>query len=151
MNDPDSSPAERAAALRAQLHHHAHLYHVLDAPALPGRLVMPGSEDGAPAVLVLAFDAQAALADDPGVAAVREVQLSLDVPQTAEAAEPFPAWHQAARLLAADMDAEMIDDTGRPITLHAFAAIGDDLAKLYAALAAHDLAAGSAAARRLFA
>jgi len=35
MNDPDSSPAERAAALRAQLHHHAHLYHVLDAPALP--------------------------------------------------------------------------------------------------------------------
>ena len=119
--------------------------------ALPGRLVMPGSEDGAPAVLVLAFDAQAALADDPGVAAVREVQLSLDVPQTAEAAEPFPAWHQAARLLAADMDAEMIDDTGRPITLHAFAAIGDDLAKLYAALAAHDLAAGSAAARRLFA
>ena len=119
--------------------------------ALPGRLVTAGSEDGAPAVLVLAFDAQAALAEDPGVAAVRQVQLSLDVPQTAEAAEPFPAWHQAARLLAADMDAEMIDDSGRPITLHAFAAIGDDLAKLYAALAAHDLAAGSAAARRLFA
>ena len=35
MNDPDLSPAERAAALRAQLHHHAHLYHVLDTPALP--------------------------------------------------------------------------------------------------------------------
>lgn len=119
--------------------------------ALPGRLVMPGVEEGAPPMLVLAFDSQAALAEDPGAAAVREVQLWLDVPQTPEAAEPFPAWHQAARLLAADMDAAMIDDTGRPITLHAFAAIGDDLAKLYLALAGRDLAAGSAAARRLFA
>jgi hypothetical protein len=72
------------------------------------------------------------------------------VPQTAEAAEPFPAWHQAARLLAADMDATMTDDQGRPITLHAFAAIGEDLATLYAALASRDLAAGSPAARRLF-
>jgi hypothetical protein len=72
------------------------------------------------------------------------------VPQTAEAAEPFPAWHEAARLLAADMDALMIDDSGRPITLHALAAIGEDLAKLYVALASHDLAAGSAVARRLF-
>ncbi len=35
MNDPVSSPADQAAALRAQLHHHAHLYHVLDAPELP--------------------------------------------------------------------------------------------------------------------
>ena len=117
---------------------------------LPGRLVMPGGEEGSPPVLVLAFDSQVALADDPGVAAVREVQLSLDVPQTAEAAEPFPAWHEAARLLAADMDALMVDHTGRPITLHAFAAIGEDLAKLYVALASRDLAAGSAVARRLF-
>jgi hypothetical protein len=117
---------------------------------LPGRLVVPGAEDGSPPVLVLGYDAQVALSDDPGAAAVREVQLSLDVPQTAESAEPFPAWHEAARLLAADMDAVMIDHTGRPITLHAFAAIGEDLAKLYVALAARDLAAGSAAARRLF-
>jgi len=72
------------------------------------------------------------------------------VPQTPEEAEPFPAWHQAARLLAADMDAAMIDDSGRPITLHAFASIGNDLATLYTALASRDLAAGSAAARRLF-
>ena len=117
---------------------------------LPGRLVMPGLEDGSPAVLVLGFDSQVALSDDPGAAAVREVQLSLDVPQTAEAAEPFPAWHEAARLLAADMDATMIDASGRPITLHAFAAIGEDLRQLYRALESRDLAAGSAAARRLF-
>ena len=117
---------------------------------LPGRLVMPGAEDASPPVLVLQFDQQVALSDDPAAASVREVQLSLDVPQTPEAAEPFPAWHQAARLLAADMDAAMIDDSGRPITLHAFASIGNDLATLYAALASRDLAAGSPAARRLF-
>jgi hypothetical protein len=117
---------------------------------LPGRLVMPGAEEGAPPVLVLAFDPQAALADDPAAAALRKVQLSLDVPQTPEDAEPFPAWHQAARLLAADMDATMTDDGGRPITLQAFAGIGEDLKQLYQALQARDLAAGSPAARRLF-
>jgi hypothetical protein len=117
---------------------------------LPGRLVMPGAEEGAPPVLVLGFDPQAALADDPAAAALRTVQLSLDVPQTPEEAEPFPAWHQAARLLAADMDATMCDDGGRPITLQAFVGIGEDLKQLYQALAARDLAAGSAAARRLF-
>ena len=117
---------------------------------LPGRLVMPGSEENSPPMLVLAFDAQAALADDPQASALREVQLSLDVPQTPESAEPFPAWHQAARLLAADMDASMVDGAGRPITLHAFANIGEDLSTLYRALESRDLAAGSAAARRLF-
>ena len=101
-------------------------------------------------MLVLSFDAQAAMAEDPGHAAVRELQLSLDVPQTPASAEPFPAWHQVARLLAAEMDASMIDDSGHPILLHAFATIGEDLAKLYQAMAARDLAAGSAAARRLF-
>jgi DNA ligase (NAD+) len=30
-----TSPAERAAALREQLHHHAHRYYVLDAPEIP--------------------------------------------------------------------------------------------------------------------
>jgi hypothetical protein len=117
---------------------------------LPGRLVMPGAEDGAPPVLVLAFDPQAALADDPAAAALRVVQLSLDVPQTPEDAEPFPAWHEAARLLASDMDATMTDDSGRPITLQAFVGIGEDLKQLYQALQSRDLAAGSPAARRLF-
>lgn len=49
--------------------------------ALPGRLVLPANEDGAPPPppLMLAFDAQAAVADDPQAAALREVTLSLDV------------------------------------------------------------------------
>lgn len=118
--------------------------------AVPGRLVLPAAEEGAPPVLVLAFDHQAALAEDPGHAALRELQLSLDVPQTLEGAEPFAAWQECGRKLAEDLDATLVDDQGRPITLHAFAAIGQELDRLYRALEARDLAAGSAAARRLF-
>jgi len=32
---PSTEPAQRAAALREQLHHHGHLYYVLDAPSIP--------------------------------------------------------------------------------------------------------------------
>ena len=101
-------------------------------------------------MLALSFDPQAALEDDPQRAAVRECQLSLDVPQTAPALEPFPAWHNAARKLADDLAATVVDDYGEPITVHAFAVIGKELEQLYAQLEARDLAAGSAAARRLF-
>lgn len=119
--------------------------------AVPGRLVLPSTDEGAPPVLVLDFDAQAALADDPQAAALREVSLSLDVPQTPALVEPFPIWHKVAHALAEGMDADLVDDAGRPITLHSFDAIGKELAQLYAALESHDLAAGSPAARRLFA
>jgi len=118
--------------------------------AVPGRLVLPAVEEGAPPVLVLGFDAQAALADDPGHAAVREITLGLDVAQTEELAEPFAAWHGIARKLADDLDAAIVDDQGQPITLHAFSAIHAELTRLYEALMAHDLAAGSPGARRLF-
>jgi hypothetical protein len=117
---------------------------------LPGRLVVPSPEEGAPPVLVLSFDAQAALAEDPQQAPVRECHLMLDVPQIEERLEPFPAWHNAARSLADDMDALLMDDQGQTITLHAFAAIGTELQALYRRLEALDLAAGSAVARRLF-
>jgi hypothetical protein len=82
------------------------------AGAVPGRLVLPAAEEGAPPVLVLSFDPQAALADDAQAAAVRACTLSLDVPQTDEKAEPFPAWHNAARTLSDDMDATLVDDQG---------------------------------------
>ncbi|HET9641834.1 MAG TPA: cell division protein ZipA C-terminal FtsZ-binding domain-containing protein [Burkholderiaceae bacterium] len=117
---------------------------------VPGRLVLPSQEEGGPPMLILGFDSQAALADDPNEAAVRDVTLSLDVPQTPESAEPFAAWQQAARKLAEEMDASVVDDQGRPITLAAFTGIGKELEQLYRALEERDLAAGSAAARRLF-
>jgi hypothetical protein len=117
---------------------------------VPGRLVMPAVDEGAPAVLTLTFDSQAALADDPNVAAVREVTLSFDVPQTDSAANPFAAWQASALALAQGMDALVVDDHGRALGLESFAAIGSELGQLYGALENRELAAGSAAARRLF-
>jgi len=117
---------------------------------VPGRLVYPSSEEGAPPVLTLTFDSQAALADEPDRAAVRDVTLSFDVPQTDAAAEPFKAWQAAAQALAVGMDAAIVDDHQRPLSGEGFAAIGKELGQLYAMLEARDLAAGSAAARRLF-
>ncbi len=120
------------------------------AGAVPGRLVLPAAEAGAPPVLVLSFDPRAALSDDAAGAVVRECTLSLDVPQTDEKSEPFPAWHDAARTLSDDMDATLADDQGQTVTLHAFAAIGTELQTIYRALESRDLGAGTAAARRLF-
>lgn len=120
---------------------------------LPGRLVVPGADEGAPPVLTLSFDAQAALAevsDDPAHAAVKRVTLSLDVGQTPEGAEPFAAWQQAIRALADEMDAQAVDDDGRPITLQHYTTIAAELQTLYRALEARDMAAGSPVARRLF-
>jgi hypothetical protein len=118
--------------------------------AVPGRVVLPAAEPGAAPVLVLALDAQTALADDPGRASLREITLSLDVPQTPEAAEPFALWQERGRRLAEDLDATLVDDRGSPITLQAFETIHHELQRIYLALEARDLAAGSALACRLF-
>ena len=125
----------------------------LVAGAVPGRMVLPADEEGAPPVLVLAVDAQAALAalgDSPQAAAVRECTLVLDVPQTPASAEPFPAWHLLGKQLSDDLDASVVDDQGQALSLHDFDGIGREVNELYARLEALDLAAGSAAARRLF-
>ena len=63
---------------------------------------------------------------------------------------PFEAWQASAHALAAGMEANVIDDHGRVLNADAFTAIGGELGQLYAALEGRDLAAGSAAARRLF-
>ena len=118
--------------------------------AVPGRWVLPAQEEGAPPLLSLSVDPQAALAEDPQSAVVRECQLSLDVPQIPASVEPFPAWHLMGKKLADDLDATACDDYGEPITLHAFDAIGREIDELYGRLERLDLAAGSPAARRLF-
>jgi len=120
------------------------------AGSVPGRMVMPATDEGSPPMLVLSVDPQAVLSDEPQAAAVRECVLTLDVPQTPESAEPFPAFHRAATTLAGDLDASPIDNEGQVITLHAYATIGQELQHLYRQLEALDVAAGSAAARRLF-
>ncbi len=118
--------------------------------ALPGRLVMPSPEEGAPPVLTLQFDAQAAFADDPDQTTLRELVLSFDVPQSPADQAPFKAWCAAGEALSIAMDAIMADDQGQPFTSASFTAIEGELGRLYEALAARDLAAGSASARRLF-
>lgn len=118
--------------------------------ALPGRLVLPGAEEGAPPILTLQYDAQAAFADDPDQATLRELQLSFDVPQTAAEQEPFKAWCAAGEALSLGMDGLMADDQGQPFTAAAFASIEGELSRLYASLAARDLAAGAPSTRRLF-
>jgi hypothetical protein len=117
---------------------------------MPGRVVLPGAEDGAPPVLVLSFDAQAALSEEPQQAAVRRLTLSLDVAQTHESADPFGTWQALIRTLADEMDATPIDDDNRPITLQHYTTIASELKTLYSALEGRDMAAGSAVARRLF-
>ncbi len=118
--------------------------------ALPGRLVLSAQEEGDPPILVLSFDSQAALADEGLAAPLREVVLSLEVAQTPESVEPFGTWYQSGTELATLLDATALDDRGQPITLGAFDAIAAQLGNLYRALESRDLAAGSAAARRLF-
>ena len=118
--------------------------------ALPGRLVYGAGEDGAPPVLTLQFDPQAALSDDPNQAALRELTLAFDVPQTSAGEAPFAAWCRSGEALAEALDAALYDDGGQPLHPAAFAAIEEALQRLYTTLAERDLGAGSPAARRLF-
>jgi hypothetical protein len=117
---------------------------------IPGRMVLPASVAGQPAVLGLAFDSQAALAEDPDQSAIREISLSLDVPQVARTEQPFARMREVATTLAQAMDGMVTDDDGRPLQAEVMDQIGVDLEKLYDTLDARELSAGSALARRLF-
>jgi hypothetical protein len=120
------------------------------AGALPGRMVLSAAHPGLPPVLVLSFDPQAAMADDPEQSALREVALSLEVTHVDRAEQPFVRMRQAAQALAEAMDGLVTDDAGAPLGTDTMDRIGADLEALYDALDARDLSAGSAQARRLF-
>jgi hypothetical protein len=117
---------------------------------MPGRMVMPSAVQGLPPVLVLNFDMQAALADDPDMSAVRAVVLSLDVPQVHRDEQPFERLCQVAQALSADMDAVLTDGANQTLSEQALQQIGVELQGLYNALDERELSAGSAQARRLF-
>jgi hypothetical protein len=120
------------------------------AGAMPGRMVLPASTQGLPPILILSFDTQAALSDDPDQSALRSFDLALDVPQVDRAEQPYPRLRDVAIALAASMDGTITDAQGRMITRDAMDAIGADLEQLYDMLESRDLAAGSVQARRLF-
>ena len=120
------------------------------AGAMPGRMVLPSSVAGLPPILGLAFDPQAALAEDPAQTALRELSLSLDVAQVDRSERPFVRMRESAKALAAAMEGDITDDNGRPLPADALDVIGSELEKLYDNLEQRDLAVGSALARRLF-
>ena len=117
---------------------------------IPGRMVLPAPVVGQAPIVVLSFDPQAAMAEDPAQSAVREINLSLDVPHVSRTEEPFARLCHAARELAKAMDGTITDDNGQPLADAALRAIDTDLRTLYNTLDARDLSAGSAQARRLF-
>ena len=117
---------------------------------IPGRMVLPAPVIGLAPIVVLSFDPQAALAEDPAQSAVREINLSLDVPHVSRTEEPFARLCHAARELAKAMDGTITDDNGQPLADAALRAIDTDLRTLYNTLDARDLSAGSPQARRLF-
>ncbi|MBA4193500.1 MAG: cell division protein FtsZ [Comamonadaceae bacterium] len=120
------------------------------AGALPGRMVLAGSQPGQAPVLSLTFDPQAAMAEDPEQSALREVTLSLEVTHVPRSEQPFVQLRQVAQALAQAMDGVVSDDAGQALTDDAMDRIGADLEALYDALDARDLSAGSPQARRLF-
>lgn len=120
------------------------------AGALPGRLVMPASVPGQAPVLVLQFETQAALADDPEQSVLRQCQLTLDVAHVPREEQAFARMRSAAQALARGMEGVVTDDMGQPLDTATMDRIGADLEVLYDALEARDLTAGSALARRLF-
>ena len=120
------------------------------AGSIPGRMVMPATEWGGAPVIGLAFDTQAAMAEDPEKTALREVTLSLDVPQVPRAERPFVRMRESAAALATSMGGVVIDDNANMITTDAMDMIGSELEQLYDTLDERDLSAGSPLARRLF-
>jgi hypothetical protein len=120
------------------------------AGVIPGRLVLPATEPGAPPVLVLAFDSQAAMAEDPAQSAIYALTLSLDVPHVTRAERPFVRMRETAQALATAMDGSLTDDRGARIAPEALDGIGADLEQLYDTLEDRELEAGSGLARRLF-
>lgn len=115
-----------------------------------GRMVWPAPDGAPPALISLAYDTQVALSDDPSQAALREVRLALDVPQVAQVHQPFAVLRQASVDLANKLDAWVGDDQGVALPDSAMDVIASELQQVYRDLAAHDFAAGSALARRLF-
>ncbi|RYX95828.1 MAG: cell division protein FtsZ [Comamonadaceae bacterium] len=118
--------------------------------AIPGRMVLPGTRQGDAPMLGLSFDTQAAMADEPEQTALRELVMSLDVPQVPRGDLPFARLCEAALALASSMDGVIIDDNGNLIRVEAMEVINTDLEQLYDTLDGRDLSAGSQLARRLF-
>lgn len=120
------------------------------AGALPGRMVLPSETPGMPPVLVLQYETQLALAEDPEQVALREFHILLDVPHVARQERPFVRMREVAQQLAERMEGVVTDGGSHALGAQDLDQIGADLEALYEALAARDLPAGAGLTRRLF-
>lgn len=141
--------ATRAAWSPGYLTQHAAMQGFV-AGALPGRMVLPASQSGAAPILVLQYETQAALSDDPDQAALRQFSISLDVPHVARSERPFVRLREAAIQLSKAMEGLITDDGGQPLNTDAMDRIGADLEVLYDALEQRGLDAGMPLTRRFF-
>jgi len=82
---------------------------------------------------------------------VQRLTLLLDVPHSPADDHAFSHMADVARELAERLDAQLLDDQGKPVVEGSEAAIDDHLADLYAQLQAADMQAGSQRAKRVFA
>jgi hypothetical protein len=117
--------------------------------SMPGRMALPSAAGGQP-LLVLTYDAQAAMADDLDQSAIRELLLSLDVPQVHRSEQPFARLREAADGLCSAMDGVLCDQNGQALPVSVVEPIAADLEHLYDQLDSRELSAGSMLARRLF-
>jgi len=115
--------------------------------AMTGRMVLPAQSAGAQGVLTLICDG---VSDDVSQPGLREVHLTLDVPHVPEQEAAFSRMCAVAQALAQEMDGVVTDDNGVTLPAAAMSVIDAELDQLYAVLAQHEFAAGSALARRLF-
>jgi len=118
--------------------------------ALPGRMVLPSARAGASPLLTLYYELQAALADDPELAVLREIQLRLETTHVSRAEEPYRRLSELSQSLAGSMDGVVCDEAGQAIDFATMDRIFGDLELLYEALEARGVPAGSDEARRLF-
>jgi hypothetical protein len=113
-----------------------------------GRMVKLGPDGEA--VLLLQFDPQAALADDPDAQPLTRASLVLDVPHVEAGIAPLARLREAAQELGDKLEAAVTDEAGQPLGDLTWAQLQGQLESLYAALAERGLPAGSRAARRLY-
>ncbi|RMX15881.1 cell division protein FtsZ [Vandammella animalimorsus] len=116
----------------------------------PGRLVLPAVAPHAPPVLVLSYDAQAAMADDLDHVPVQELLITLDLPNVDRTENAFERLRGILDELAETMEAHVTDADGRKLPAMAMDSIGSDIERLYDALEARGFPAGSPSAMQLF-
>jgi hypothetical protein len=107
-----------------------------------GRLVMPDGDGG----VLFSVSTNVTLAQE----ATPRLTLLLDVPLVAPLRDGFGAMSACARMLAARLDGEVVDDSRAPLAGEALVEIAEQVQAFYSSMEAANVPAGSTRALRLF-